>query len=407
MRSTSLTASLSAAPAVPSWPFAGEATTVPPLHVYLAQVPDHRDPRGLRHPLGAILALVCCALLCGARHPTAITEWGRHHSAALIAALGFTRTRTPCGATLHAVLAGLDWDALERQLRAWAAAVEAQLGQRTPAAQEEAFALDGKVLRGALKLKAEVAALVTALGHRLGLTAGATEVQDGDEIAAVEQLLASLVLAGKVVTLDALHTQRRTAQLIGERGGQYVMTVKGNQPDLQAAVAAVLAPHQAAGQDRASVRESARGHGRLEQRWLLAVSVPATAPAALASWPGVAQVFVVERCVWKPQQQQEHRELVYGITSLPRAAAGPADLLRLVRGHWTIETRSHYIRDVTFGEDASLAHTGKIPQVLALLRAAVISRLRAEGVTNIARETRRLAIQAHDCLRLLGLAADN
>ena len=99
--------------------------------------------------------------------------------------------------------------------------------------------------------------------------------------------------------------------------------------------------------------------------------------------------------------------LVYGITSLTREQAGPADLLRLVRGHWKVETRSHYIRDVTFGEDASLVRTGKIPQVLALFRTTTISRFRAEGVTNIARETRRLAAQAGDCLRLLGITADN
>jgi hypothetical protein len=145
----------------------------------------------------------------------------------------------------------------------------------------------------------------------------------------------------------------------------------------------------------------------VESRWLLCVSVPAEVPEALGTWPGVAQAFVLERQVWKQKQRVGHREVVYGITSLTREQAGPADLLRLVRGHWQVETRSHYIRDVTFGEDASLAHSGKLPQVLTLLRTVAISRLRAEGVTNIARETRRLAVQAWDCLRLLGLATDN
>ena len=118
-------------------------------------------------------------------------------------------------------------------------------------------------------------------------------------------------------------------------------------------------------------------------------------------------MFVVERQFWKKKQRVGHRELVYGITSLTREQAGPADLLRLVRGHWTVETRSHYIRDVTFGEDASHVRTGKLPQVLTLFRTTAISRLRADGVTNIAKETRRLAAQAADCLRLLGIGADN
>jgi predicted transposase YbfD/YdcC len=322
-------------------------------------------------------------------------------------ALGFTRPTTPAGSTLHNLLRELDWLALETQLRHWSAAVEAHLTAAVPSAPEEAWAVDGKTMRGALQLHAPVTATVTALGHRLGLTAGAVEVAAGDEIAAVEVLLQNLVLTGKVITLDALHTQRRTAQLIAEQGGDYLMTVKGNQPDLQTAVQALFGPAAVPAPDRESARETDQGHGRVENRWLLAVRVPETAAAALRTWPGVAQVFVVERQVWKKKQRVRHRELVYGITSLTREQAGPADLLRLVRGHWTVETRSHYIRDVTFGEDASLSHTGKIPQVLALCRATVISRFRAEGVVNIAKKTRRVSAQAADCLRLLGLQTDN
>jgi len=383
------------------------ALDFPSLYDYLAQVPDARDPRGLRHPLPAILALVLCALLCGARHLCAIAEWGRNHPEELIAALGFTRPKTPSCSTLHNLLQELAWAELEAQIRAWAAAVEAPLGAEHPQTQEEALALDGKTMRGALKLGAEVTATVTALGHRLGLTAGAVEVVKGDEIAAVQTLLKRLLLGGKVVTLDALHTQRETARLIREQDGHYVMTVKGNQPELREAVEGLFVPEAAPEQERESVWETELGHGRVENRWLLALSIPIPAPEALATWPGAAQVFVVERQVWKKKQRVGHRELVYGITSLTREQAGPADLLRLLRGHWRIETRSHYIRDVTFGEDASTVRTGKIPQVLALFRAAAISRFRADGVTNVAKETRRLMAQAGDCLRLLGLEPDN
>lgn len=407
MLTTPLTLPLSAAPGAPCPPPEATPGTLPPLCHYLQQVPDPRDPRGVRHPLAAVLALVCCALLCGSRHLAAIAEWGRHRPGELIAALGFTRAKTPAGSTLHNLLQDLDWRALEAQLRQWATAVEVQLGAESPAHRETALALDGKTMRGALKLDAQVVATVTALGHRLGLTVGAAEVQGGDEIAAVETLLQNLVLVGKVVTVDALHTQRKTARLIGERGGHYVMIVKGNQPDLQEAVQALFRPEHARQQDRQSDGQTEQGHGRVENRWLLAVSVSDTAPEALRSWPGVAQAFIIERQIWKKKQRVGQRECVYGITSLPREQAGPTDLLRLVRGHWRIETRSHYIRDVTFGEDASLVRTGKLPQVLALLRTTAISRLRADGVKNLAKETRRLAAQAWDCLRLLGIATDN
>lgn len=406
MPATPLAPLLDIAVAVPYAAAVTDGPVLPSLYAYLAQVPDHRDPRGVRHPLVAVLALVCCALLCGARHLTAIAEWGRNHPGALTAALGFTRPRTPACSTLHGVLQGLARPALEAQSRAWVAAVEEYLARATPALGEEALALDGKTLRGALKLEADVTALVTALGHRLGLTAGAVEVRDGDEIAAVETLLKQLVRPGTVVTVDALHTQRDTAQLVVGQGGHYLMTVKGNQPDLHAAIQTLFAPEHAADQDRVSVWDTDTGHGRIESRWLQTLPVLPEAPLALRTRPGAAQVFVVARQTWKRKQRVAHQEVVYGITSLTREQAGPEDLLRLVRGHWRIEVRSHYIRDVTYGEDACLVRTGKLPQVLAVLRTAVISRFRMDGVTNIAKETRRLAAQAADCLRLLGIPID-
>src|SRR3954453_12760703 len=90
-------------PVVPGRPSPAPAlpADLPPLAVYLAQVPDPRDPRGVRHPWTAVLLLVCCALLCGARRLSAIADWARDHSPALTAALGFTRPQPPCCATLH------------------------------------------------------------------------------------------------------------------------------------------------------------------------------------------------------------------------------------------------------------------------------------------------------------------
>jgi predicted transposase YbfD/YdcC len=391
-----------AAPAPGSCPALG---SVPPLVAYLAQVPDPRAARGKRHPLGAILSLLCCALLSGTRTLQGVADWGRDHAPELIRALGFTRSKTPCCATLHTLLGKGDGTALEAPLRAWVHAVEQQLGRRSqpePPAPEE-VAIDGKCLRGALKRGAAVVGLVSALGHQLGLTLGATEISDGDEIGAVQHLLTELVLTGKVVTLDALHTQRETAQRILAGGGDYLMVVKGNQPQLKEAIRILLGGEEAEGEPRLPVQEIDDRHGRLQSRWLRAVSI---AEGAL-DWPGAKQVFVVERASCRGRQGQVRREEVVGVTSQHRDVAGPAQLARQVRGHWSIENRSHWIRDVVFGEDACLCAAGKLPQTLALLRTWAISRLRLDGVQNIARETRRLTAQPWDCLRLLGLLPDN
>src|SRR5688572_26805657 len=101
MAATPLAVELPAAPCV-SCPVAARPTApvpLPPLVAYLAQVPDPRSAQGKRHPLPAVLALVCCALLCGERYLQAIADWGRNHSAERVAALGFTRPKTPCCAT--------------------------------------------------------------------------------------------------------------------------------------------------------------------------------------------------------------------------------------------------------------------------------------------------------------------
>ncbi len=123
----------------------------------------------------------------------------------------------------------------------------------------------------------------------------------------------------------------------------------------------------------------------------------------LQAWPHARQVFVVRRRVWRARKQEWREEVAFGITSLDREQAGPAKLLRLNRGHWQRENRSHWVRDVTFREDAGLVRTGKSAQTLALCRTVVLSRLRLEGVTNIARELRRLAARPLESLRLLGI----
>src|SRR5215475_602866 len=128
--------------------FDGAASMIPqarPLIEVLAEIPDFRKNHGKRHPLVAILALACSAMLCGYRSYTAIAEGGRHYGAPLVHALGFTH-RAPCVATLHTVLRRVEREVLEAKLGAWA---EALLGAPLGRAEgEDAIALDGKTLRG-------------------------------------------------------------------------------------------------------------------------------------------------------------------------------------------------------------------------------------------------------------------
>lgn len=197
-----------------------------PLIEVLAAIPDGRSSRGKRHPLVAILALACSAMLCGARSYTAIAEWGRNYGARLTQALGFTR-RSPCAATLYRVLRQVDRDVFEAALGTWAAG----LLEGTPVPPEiaEGIAVDGKTLRGSRKQGAPGVHLLSALAHRVGVTLAQHAVADKtNEISVVTELLRQIVLEGRVVTMDALLTQRAIASQIVEAGGNYVMYVKDN-----------------------------------------------------------------------------------------------------------------------------------------------------------------------------------
>jgi hypothetical protein len=116
-------------------------------------------------------------------------------------------------------------------------------------------------------------------------------------------------------------------------------------------------------------------------------------------WPGVAQVGRLERTVTAGGEVTV--EVQYLVTSVPRERAGAVTLLGWVRGHWGIENRLHYVRDVTLGEDANRARSGSAPQVLAALRNLAVSKLRLDGVTNIAAGLRRNAARVRDLLASL------
>jgi predicted transposase YbfD/YdcC len=372
-----------------------------PLIEVFAAMPDFRHRQGKRHPLPAILSLACCAMLCGSRSYSAIAAWGRNYGTRIAQALGCTHN-TPCAATLHTVFRHMDRDAVEATLGAWAEEVVicTPLGA---SAGEAAVALDGKTLRGSHKQGAPGVHLLSALSHHLGLTLAQQAVDDkANEITQVETVLRQLVLQGRVCTMDALLTQRHVAQTIVDAGGDYVMIVKDNQPQLRADIELVftLPP---VGDRQETARTVDIGHGRIEQRNIT------TSGALLdySTWPGLAQVFELGRHVITQKTNKERTEVVYGVTSLGPERATPERLLELVRGQWQIENKSHWVRDVTFDEDRSQVRCGNIPHIMAALRNTAIGLLRWAGHTNIAAACRQLAAQPLQALALIGIVLEN
>jgi predicted transposase YbfD/YdcC len=344
------------------------------------------------------------ATLCGARSYGAVAEWGhtyREVDPALLRSLGLGRHGPPSSATIHRIFRRVDVGVLEWALGHWAQEVLAAVP--APEGELDGIALDGKTLRGTGTDGVPGLHLLAAVSHRLGLTLGQIPVgEKTNEIPLVQTLLVGLLLEGQVLTMDALLTQRAIAQAIVQAGGDYLMVAKDNQPTLRADIALLFQTPGDTAATSTHTSSTDRAHDRRERRTLQA----STALTDYLDWPGLAQVFRLERQTLDPGTGEVRREVVYGLTSLAADRADATALLRLLRRHWTIENRCHWVRDVTYDEDRSQARRGAIPQVMAALRNLAIGLLRLAGFSAIAPATRRLAALPWQALALIGCSRE-
>ena len=234
-----------------------EAPAAGSLAEALAVVPDPRRPYGWRPehepiPLVALLQQTVVALLCGARGQSAVAQWGRERledDPELLEALGLPAGRRPCVATLHRLYKQVDDDAFEAALGAWFERLESEPAAPSSTRVPEAVAIDGKVLRGSQPEREDEpdsvpgTYLVAAYAHASGVVLGQVRAAGkGQELAAARTLLKQVPLDGRVVTADALLTQRDIAEQIVTDRGDYLFPVDSNQPALLADAEAALSP---------------------------------------------------------------------------------------------------------------------------------------------------------------------
>jgi predicted transposase YbfD/YdcC len=369
----------------------------------LAQLADPRHRRGRRHALGTVLAVAVAAVLAGAKSLAAIGEWAADAPGSVLAALGARRDplrrvwRPPGEATVRRVLARVDPEALDQVIGRWLTEQQPPSPTTRPppptrVAWRQAVAVDGKTLRGSGHRQVH---LLTAMDHTSRRVLGQTDVDHTtNEIARFQPLLQPLDLVGRVVTADALHTQREHADwLVGVKHAAYLLVVKPNQPTLHQQLKALpwcevpVADH---------TRD--RGHGRVETRRLQVTTV------AGLDFPHATQAIRITRRVRPLASRRWRTVTVYAVTSLTAAQASPARLADWIRGHWGIEAL-HHIRDTTFAEDACQVRTGTAPRAMASLRNLAIGILHARGDHNIAAALRRNARDATRVLPLLGVTS--
>ena len=370
------------------------------LYAHLLQIADRRKQRGCRYTLALILLLIVLAKLGGEDKPKGIAEWARTRAALFVKAFGLSRPTLPCANTYRLTLGQL---IAAEDLEAH---VQRFLAQLPGPGRGEQIALDGKTLRGTIPSGASQGLhLLAAYGpaHSLVLKQIAVAGKE-NEISAAPRILEALDLQGKIVSGDAIFAQRGLSQQVVAAGGDYVWTIKDNQPQLRDDIEELFTPtlplskgFNTGPTDFRQAQTINLGHGRIEKRMLTASSQL----QGLSDWPGLVQVFRVERQTQLVASGKTRAEVVYGVTSLTPQAAPAQRLLQLVRQHWGIENGLHYRRDVTFHEDAGLTADWNLAQAFAAIHNLIIALLIHVGHTNLAQARRYYAAHPDEALRLL------
>jgi predicted transposase YbfD/YdcC len=328
----------------------GKIINLSNLYAQFEGLADRRKAKGKRYALATILLGIFLAKLCGEDKPSGIAEWVSLRGEWIANVLGLKRKRIPSHHTYRRILADiLDAQELEEVARK-------QHRHSGEAGYHVVISMDGKILRGTIDMEtSDGLCLLAVFLPDEGITLAQIAIESGqNEISAAPLLLEHVDLRNKVVIGDALHTQRQVSIQIGKAGGNYLWTVKGNQPQLLQDLqdwfddrVALLPGMGCPPKDFCSATVINKGHGRLEIRTLTTSSQLND----FLDWPFLQQVFKLERFITISKTGKRRHELVYGMTSLSAEQASPSQLLQMLRSYWQIENGLHYPRDVTLHED--------------------------------------------------------
>ncbi len=346
------------------------------------ELQDQRDARGLRYHLVTVLVFTVLAKLAGQDHLRGIAQWVQRRALILASFLMLTHAQAPHATTYSRILGkAVAIEEFERTCRDFFA-------QQPNAGTSVQITLDGKTMRGTIPAGQTrgihlLAAFLPAEGWvMVQVEVGTKE----NEIPAAGRVLKMFDLRGKIITGDALLAQRELSFQIVQAGGDYVWIIKENQPATHQDIERLFAPESvvkgfspASHDDFDQAETIEKSHGRIERRTLTVSS----ALKDFLKWPGVEQVFKLERHFVRVKDGKVMDEVVYGLTSLPAAEADPQRLLTLIRTHWHIENALHYRRDDTLREDRCTLRIGHAAEAMAIINNLVLGLLLRRGVTNV------------------------
>jgi predicted transposase YbfD/YdcC len=390
---------------------AAEGLSIDPASLYRAfeQVTDGRKRKGKRYPLPLLLTLLLLGKLAGETTINGIVDWIKERQAWLRAELHWPK-RFPTNSTYSEALARCDAEQIVAVIahvllkaRAMKQA-ESDSGCLQTQNQPERLtqvAMDGKTLRGTLGHERENQPAVHLLSlyechSGIVLTHRAVQSKE-NEITAAAALVHPALVKGRIISSDAMHTQKKWCAWVHAYDGYYLTIVKKNHPEMYQDLVDFFDDSEAEQEEWQYSQSVHKGHGRLERREIW--SSTQMNEWFEIEWAGVAQVFRLRRHVKEAEKERE--ETVYGITNLPRTKANASRLLAFQQAHWRIENRLHYRRDVTLGEDGCQVRITGAPQALAALNGGVLALMDWLHVPNVASQMRHFCAHPAEALQLL------
>lgn len=364
------------------------------LQSFLFKIKDHRRSQGQRYELSAILLLSILAITSGATSYRKICIFIATHYKRLAPLLELNWKRMPAHTTIRAIIQNTDSSSLESSFRGYSA--ELASGQ----AEQEAIAFDGKVLRKSFDHFQDEKAkqlLSSFLSESQLILAHAEIARKSNEIPSARQLIEELGIQDELLTFDALHCQEETLKVAEETNNAVIVQVKGNQKTLLHDCQTI-----AATQTPVEVYQEpfTKAHGRIESRTVSLFPLPSL--TNLLKWDTVQAVIKVQRFrssfdtkskTWK----DSHETAFYISTTLLSAQT----FCQVIRNHWGIENRNHYVRDVTLGEDSSRIRIN--PAIFARLRSFALNILRFNHVSNISQALYQNALNLDNLLNYKGI----
>lgn len=357
------------------------------IYDYFGRIEDTRSNHGKQYPLTLLLTRMLLAKLNGEDKPSGIAEWKAHRKEKWVEYQLTDKEKTPSHMTYRCVLQDIV------SMEEFEEMIEGYHRQRLEVDEGLVMSIDGKTVRGTIRVgELQGTHLLAVYVPKQGLVLAQIGVdRKENEISVAPQLLKQVDLAGAIVIADAMHTQKAFCKPVVEAGGDYVLTVKENQPRTHWAIEKLFV-HEVCNLQKGAplsadfkiASQVEKKHGRIEKRTIMT----STLLNDDLDWPSLAQVFRIEKVTWHEHSSRYTRHIRYGITSLSAQEATPEKFLELTKAYWGIESGLHYRRDVTMKEDATRLTVGHSGQNMAILNNLVIG-LCLSGATNNLASVRR------------------